>query len=97
MPLLSCLDLSKASERSADHKRKAIAQLADSMRALDGDTALVKVLAAINRAKVRATKCCDVQAGSPLFYQQPLVTFGLDAPLCTGACPVKTRGRLLMT
>lgn len=82
MPLLSRLDLSKASERSVDQKRKAITQLADGLRALDGDTPLVKVLAAVNRAGVCTAKCGDVLVGSPLSYQQPLVPFGFDALLC---------------
>lgn len=82
MPLLSRLDLSKASQRSVDNKRKAIAQLADNMRALDGDTPLVRVLAAVNRAGVCTSKCGDVLVGSPLSYQQPLVPFGFRALLC---------------
>lgn len=82
MPLLSRLDLSKASERSVDQKRKAITKLADGLRALDGETALVKVLAAVNRAGVCTAKCGDVLVGSPLSYQQPLVPFGFDALLC---------------
>ncbi|KAH9368123.1 hypothetical protein HPB48_007767 [Haemaphysalis longicornis] len=82
MPLLSRLNLSKASERSVDQKRKAITQLADGLRALDGDTALVKVLAAVNRAGVCTAKCGDVLVGSFLSYQQPLVPFGFDALLC---------------
>ncbi|KAH9366632.1 hypothetical protein HPB48_018164 [Haemaphysalis longicornis] len=82
MPLLSRLDLSKASERSVDQKRKAITKLADGLRALDGETALVKVLAAVNRAEVCTAKCGDVLVGSPLSYQQPRVPFGFDALLC---------------
>lgn len=82
MPLLSRLDLSKASERSVDDKRKVITQLADGLRVLDGDTTFVKVLAAVNRAGVCTAKCIDVLVGFPLAYQQPIVPFGFDALLC---------------
>ncbi|CAN7938598.1 unnamed protein product [Ixodes hexagonus] len=79
----SCrLDLSEAKERSISQKKRDALQFARNLQQLDGETSLVAVLAAADRAQVCSSKCGDVLAGSPLAYQQPLVPFGFCTLLC---------------
>lgn len=82
MPLPCRLDVSKAKERNIDEKRKAAMQFSRSLQELDGDTSLVRVLSAADRAPACTAKCGAVLAGSPLAYQQPVVPFGFSVLLC---------------
>lgn len=74
-PLACRLHLKTVLDRSVEEKEAAAVQFIERLRELDGNTALVAVLAAADLASLCKFKCGDVLAGSPLAYQQPLVPF----------------------